>query len=247
MIFYHGTSEKAAHKILEEGLQPRRRVKKSNWKHSVQSCPDAVYLTTSYAGYFGWMATDEPFKDRVAVLEIPVKGLLEYFLCPDEDFLAQIFSIESDRWADHAKEVHDKLRGKTMHQKTVYFRNRLRDWHAYWEKSVEYMGTCCLLGPIAPTAISRAVVFDLTKMKIIGTDLLQPSISHWNYAIMGKHYRIATEWLFGKDVTPEEYLDPVPFSLYPEAAKENWRKALNDRSAIKFLKGGPDKQVSSPR
>lgn len=51
MRLYHGTSSRHLARILDRGLEPRGR-RKGNWK-AYPSRRDMVYLTDSYAPFFG--------------------------------------------------------------------------------------------------------------------------------------------------------------------------------------------------
>lgn len=52
LILYHGTSSKYLPSILREGIKPRKLTRQSNWKTTIESRNDMVYLTNAYALYF---------------------------------------------------------------------------------------------------------------------------------------------------------------------------------------------------
>lgn len=93
MILYHGTSTQFLPRILKEGLLPREVTRMaSHWEGDVESKPDLVYLTTAYPVYFAIQACEEPYNPVVLQVSVSMKSLY-----PDEDFLAQMLSIQENR------------------------------------------------------------------------------------------------------------------------------------------------------
>lgn len=181
MKLYHGTSARHLDRVLKHGLQPRGK-KSGNWKHTVESRPDAVYLTTAYPLYYGFCATKGP-KDRDAlILQIDSDKLNPWALHPDEDFLG------------HA--VKDKLLdGMSLNERTAIHRDNLEAYQEHWPASVEALGNCCHIGGIPLDAITQAVVVPNIAGWVAYSD---PVIAPLNYRFMGPFYRELTASLFGE-------------------------------------------------
>ena len=114
MLLYHGTSEKAWNSIKKSGIRPRGLSKKSNWKHSIESNPDTVYLTDTYPLHFAMSAIRQTGDkiDRVAIIEVDT-DLLPGKLVPDEDALEQASRHQNDGLPETW----------TMVQRTRYYRS----------------------------------------------------------------------------------------------------------------------------
>lgn len=193
MKLYHGTM--FDQRILDEGIKPRRLTKKNNWKNSVSSHPDAVYLTAAYAPYFAVNACKKP-KDIAAVFEIDLE-LLDYSnLAPDEDSLEQ----SGRRCGDNLPEEWK------MPKRTEYYRKNLREFSHHWLKSVECLGNCCHFGTIPSSAITRVATFDPSENAAFPLIMLftDPIISLTNYYFCGKKYRYYTSLLFGDTPSKED-------------------------------------------
>lgn len=194
MLIYHGTSARHLSRIRRDGIKPRG-TRKGNWKHSVDSNPNAVYLTTAYAIYFAACAT-EPH-EKMLVLEIDTDKLNLSLMLPDEDFLAQSYRAVT----------RDKL---SLNQLSAAFREDLFRYQSYWEASIEDLGTCCYYDTIPVEAITRAIMIDASKNAQLIMNALDPSITLVNYHIMGQHYRDLTQWAFGAEVAPVPRLSKIP-------------------------------------
>lgn len=190
MLLYHGTSESRARKIMVEGLKPRGKTGRTNWQHTIESNPKAVYLTDAYPAYFAYNASRDG--ERWAIIEVDTDKLDESKLHPDEDVLEQ-----AGRKFDHLQE-------KGMIERTRYYRRHART-NPNWEKSLQAMGTCGYYGEIPPEAITRVVFID--PEKIDGGFLLSMidcSISIMNYRFCADKYRNYTRWIMGETMTPED-------------------------------------------
>lgn len=182
MKLYHGTSERHVKAILKEGIKPRGRGT-SNWKTTVESNPDAVYLTNAYPLHFAGAAVRGD--ERLAVIEVNTRELFILNLMPDEDFLEQFTRREGPAPVD-----------KSMKYRTRWYRKRARDFQHYWLKSVDGLGTCCHLGTVPVSALMRVVYMDQAtfgKLIVHGCD---PMIHLLNYRLVGAKYRNYTHWLF---------------------------------------------------
>lgn len=213
MKLYHGTSESRARRIMAEGLKPRGKTGRTNWTHTIESNPKAVYLTDAYPIYFAFNACHD---ERWAILEIDTDKLDESRLHPDEDVLEQ------------AGRNYDHLQGKGMIERTRYYR-RART-NPNWEKSLEFMGTCGYYGEIPPEAITRVVLIDPEKLDGgFVLSMIDCSISLMNYKFCKEKYRNYTRWAMGAEVTPED----LGYFL-PEAI-EAVRPILKERAAFEEL------------
>lgn len=212
MKLYHGTNEKHLKAILAEGIKPRGK-KPGNWKHTVKSRADAVYLSLGYAPYFAAQATP---KGRMAIIEIDTKKLNPWKLAPDEDCLAQ-----ADKSATRIPGLMDR---------TAAYRERLQDYTGenQWWASVNLIGNCCHLGEIEPDAITRVAVADIGKTPSLLMACCDPSITITNWRLIGSKYRGLTKWIFGDDLgedaphergvpenTPPSLIDAFRWSWLP--------------------------------
>lgn len=203
MIIYHGTAERHLAAILKDGLKPRGGKSKGNWKHTIPSNPKAVYLTTTYALHFAGNACQKG--ERMAVLKLDTDLLNPFKLAPDEDFLEQAtrdmdgtiadqFGNEVPKWGEGIKNI--------MLIRTKWFRQRaLRDFSHLWDKSTEYMGTCCYYGSISPAVISRWALVPRHGALDWASD---PTITPLNFKIMGAYYRELMKHVFGEEITVAE-------------------------------------------
>lgn len=167
--------------ILQDGLRPRVSTGMSQWEHTAESHPDAVYLTSAYPLHF---AANAKGKGSLAILELDTALLEPKLLVADEDALALANgkSCPAD-W--------------TLMQRLDYFRERMQDYPA--TESLRVLGTCAYLGTIPQAAIRRIVEIterDAVRLVIGGFD---PVIAPVNYTFMGEQYEQSVRWLFGDD------------------------------------------------
>lgn len=73
MKLYHGTARATVDSILAHGIEPRGKRRRSNWKHSVESNPDCVYLTNCYPLHFS-LSAGKDLSD-LAIIEVETAGL----------------------------------------------------------------------------------------------------------------------------------------------------------------------------
>lgn len=204
MKLYHGTSERALARILKQGITPRsqRGKNKGNWKHTVTSHPDCVYLTSVYGLYFAMCATGSKVSGRPVVIEVDTLRLNPFKLWPDEDFLAHM-----------TKHAPGMPIGLKLRERSAWYRDRLGEYAHLWDRSVAGMGTCAYNGTVISAAITRYVMVDTTKQGRLLCEAVDPSISIWNYIIVGSKYRAMTNWLFNDPVD----LDQMPAVKVPAA------------------------------
>lgn len=196
MKLYHGTSEHYLDKILAEGLKPRPFDSPGNWSRT-KSHPNAVYLTASYALYYGVNALrDDDNLERALILEIDTERLNDAFMLPDDDFIAYALSVQDN-----------PFKGKNM----IDIMNAIDifDYQHEWKKSVEALGTAGYVGVIPPKAISKYALVPVT-IPLLAMWSLNPTISVLNYKIVGHQYRDLMAWIFDGTTIPgsitSEYL-----------------------------------------
>lgn len=206
MKIYHGTAERHLGSILANGLRPRILSGESNWTHSIESNPDTVYLTTSYALYFALSAldTDDLENDRAVVLEIETDGLDSSLLVPDEDALEQI-----DRGMT-------QISREQMVARTRRFRDQVRSFSSRgydWEWSLKKLGTCGYQGVISPDQISRVALIDIAKSSELAYVFYDASLTVMNHHILGGRNLVIHQSIFGD--THSEYMDYNGFFPLP--------------------------------
>jgi hypothetical protein len=199
MKLYHGTGAERLSSILQQGLKPRGR-KKGNWSRTVESNPQAVYLTNSYPLHFAGNSAKNG--EQLLVIEIDTDRLNPFSFAPDEDFLEQ--ASRKDPAFAH---VHDSWPGvEGIRQRTLWFRKRvLKMFSASWQLSVEHLGTCCYYGDIEPNAITRWATTSYKTPLVLMSD---PTITLLNYKIMGAFYRDLVRRLFGDEMQEADKMFP---------------------------------------
>ena len=193
MKLYHGTSIRNLKRILRDGLQPRG-TRAGNWKDTVESHPEAVYLTVAYSLYYALCARRGKDRDAL-ILEIDSNKLNPFCLCPDEDFLAEV--------------NRKKFPDKTLYEVTAHYRDELEEWNDAWELSVQHLGNCCYMGDIPPQAITRFAIVPNIGGWIRWSD---PTICLPNFQFMGDYYKALSAKLFGD---PVEYETDSPYFRLP--------------------------------
>ncbi len=219
MKLYHGTAARHLPDILANGLKPRGKGT-GNWRHSVESCPDAVYLTNSYALHYAYSAT-KPGEPMV-VLEVDTSKLNMWAFAPDEDWLEQVTR------KDAALAPIDK----PMKYRTRWYRRRLPQFAQFWRESLEGLGNCTYHGTIPPSAITRVATVDMqTYADLVWVAGMDPTVSTLNYRICGPKYRNSMRRLFHDMVELEHdelenYRDPNPERAAKNAAlvAETWAR-----------------------
>lgn len=185
---YHGTRESAIASgplaLRPRGTQP------GNWFGNNPSHPDDVYLTDGYAGYFANVAhskSDEP-GDRWAIVEVQLDRLHRGRMMPDEDWLEQV-----TRGSVQAATI---LAGKSMEDRTAWFREHKHEWQSVWHASLADLGTCSHRGIIPAEAITRIAYVEPHRQKWFAMTVIDPAICLMNHALLGSKYRALTRWLF---------------------------------------------------
>lgn len=241
MKLYHGTNETLAKKILVEGLRPRGKNGNSNWTHSIESNPNAVYLTDAYAMHFCFQSTDPDNPERWAIFEVDTDLLKPYLLRPDEDVLEQ-----AGRKHDNLP-VHWDMKRRTRHYRKLAEMDPR--YIGKWTTSLEAMGTCAYYGNIPTSAITQVSYFDPEKNPAMAMHCAQATICLANYHICGAQYKAMLRWMTGKPVMPEEvdnWLAMAPEKL--DAEMSQWREArygflnamLAERDALEIVTLTPE-------
>lgn len=201
MKLYHGTNAANLDAIRKRGIEPRgKRI--GNWRHTVLSHPDCVYLTSAYAIYYGGCATKVHGNPdaKIAVLEIDTGRLDPFKLYPDEDFLMHATS-ESDL-------PHHAPKDRPMQYRTRWYRRRLREFAEHWPASVEHLGNCCYEGVVPMAAVTRIATLDHLTYGMLYAIGMDPVIGLGNYRVCGAKYRNFTHWLFGDPLEEDQLTWP---------------------------------------
>ena len=232
MKLYHGTNEIVAQKALKVGLLPRGN-RKGNWKHTVDSRRDAVYLTDIYGPYFAYCASKG--NQRPAVLEVDLDKLDKSRLIPDEDFFEQATRGVEGVAGHCPKEI------KSMKARTEYYRAIAELNPQLWEKSLAGLGTVSYQGVIPPEAITRVAY--IRKDHHMLFEAADASISLMNHKLCKPKYEAITRWAFGDVVNAENFdsysVDSIPdtkeFDSFREMAIERVKHYTNliaDREGV---------------
>jgi hypothetical protein len=199
MMLYHGTSAKILDRLKREGIMPRAKSKgKGNWKHTVTSNKDAVYLTTAYPWHFAACAAKE---EPGLILEIDRDELLPWALCPDEDFMEQC-----SRKCE-ATEQNPNLAPTdwSMNKRTMFYRKIARFNPDLADVSLEHMGTCAYYGTIPWSAVTRYVTVDWTKLHMrMYMQAVDSMVSALNYKILQDRHKAFVRWFFDDAVMADE-------------------------------------------
>lgn len=238
MKLYHGTSEAYAGNILKEGIFPRSITGVSNWKNTIESSDENVYLTTAYAGYFASQACKND--ENWLILEIDTDKLVEDNLLPDEDYVAQqLKSFLSS--IDFSKEELNPLmlkwvkiaESRDLYQLTEEVKNCITEFKGWWEYSIEFMGVCCYRGVVTPEAITKAIVYNPNDNLDMTWTVLDPTISIANYRFCGPKYREIMKWFMLEEPNMDVIFGPVWFN---DEQKKYATEVITNRK-LKVIKG----------
>ena len=186
-VLYHGTSFAALPHIAAAGLRPRDARGPSNWKRTIESNPETVYLTNSYALSFAENAVGEgdEIEQPCAIIEVDCENAsVLAHLHADEDAIEQ-----ASRGRDHLP------KGWGMVERTRYYRAITHRYPAL--PSLAALGTCGHRGAISPGAIKRVAVITSAKAcELTFGGGIDPMITVLNYQVVGSDYRAFLKWVF---------------------------------------------------
>lgn len=180
---YHGTNSLAWDSIVSAGsIAPRRGRDDGNWRSTVMSHPDSVYLTVAYPLHFAMHACQSIPSARGIVIEIDRLRLEEARLHADEDCIEQAMRGRDDM-------PHKGMKFRTKHYRAIA--------HMYpWLPSVNGIGNCAHRGAIPLSAVTR--IASIPRLSFGPLSMVHdPSVGLLNYSVMGENYRGSVAWLFG--------------------------------------------------
>jgi hypothetical protein len=209
-ILYHGTTVEAYRRIVGGGLAPRGE-SAGNWGQAggPPSKPENVYLTDHYPGFYAHQArenTEQPW----LVLEVPLAGLNDELLWPDEDATFQWLG------APHLNLTEEQRRRQAL-------RDRPDEREMTWPQSLAQFGTVAHRGVVPVAAITRMAVHepaedDPVAALFIETDTLYREEVQERRPALQKLCR----WLFGQATTADEVA-----ALIPSRWTEDQRRTLD--------------------
>ncbi len=189
-VLYHGTSQHSLIPMMEQGLMPRGGTGKDNWKHTVTSNPNTVYLSDCFAHYFAFQAMQN--NEGAAALEIDVTKLNRYAFVADEDAVEQASRghhiPHTPRWLAQSND---------MKRRTRWFRDNAELFDP--SVSMQLLGTVGYRGTIPWSAVRRVALLTAEQARLL-TFLFDPTITTLLYKIRGSSYRRFTRSLFDQDL-----------------------------------------------
>jgi hypothetical protein len=229
-VLYHGTSALYLESLRTRGILPRRFNKgaKDNWKHTVPSNRNAVYLTNAYAWHFAAHASDDK---KGLILEID-RSLLLMPICPDEDWMEQV-TRKQDPTPDSP---HLASTSWTMKQRTLHYRKIAVANPQLGDLSLAQLGTAAHYGAIPWLAVSRYVIIDYKAAEWVHMNSIDSLVSVLNYRILEARHRAFTAFLFGDDVTPEEVLGITALDQWEGVPEEITKHLERERYRVTIMK-----------
>jgi hypothetical protein len=205
MKLYHGTTGRFLPRILRDGLQGRKFTKvKGHFDHTVQSNPEAVYLTDAYPWHFASIASKGQKKDWPGlILEIERDRLLPWLLCPDEDYLEATTRKQGPECGPGFCPTDWDLKARCKHYRKIAKLNPdLAD------DSLKRLGTCAYYGAIPWSAVTRYALIDWGKLHpVMRIRCVDSMVSMINYRLLAERHREFTRWFFDPDVDAKKMLD----------------------------------------
>jgi hypothetical protein len=215
-MLYHGASAKNLESIKSKGILPRKMIGgRGNWEHTVQSNPNAVYITNCYAWHFAGAASE--FDETGIIYEIDDTLLLPWLLCPDEDVLEQ-----GTRTVGPTKDNPNFAQTDwDMKKRTRHYRKLAREMPHLAKQSLDLMGTAAYYGPIPWNYITRYATIEWPKLnEVIKWRALDSSVSVANYRFLKSRHEALMRWFFKEPVTVEE-LDGFAAAFKRAPAEDN--------------------------
>lgn len=242
-VLYHGGSAAVLERVKREGLVPRVIHKgKDNWKHTVTSNKNSVYLTTAYPWHFAACASDKGQKG--VIYEINRDLLLPWLLCPDEDFMEQASrACPPDDEHPHMAPTDWSIKKRTMHYRKIARYNA-----ALADVSLEHLGTVGYYGKIPWKAIKRYVLIDWTKLHpATHMQAVDSMVSCLNYRILQDRHKAFVRWFFNDPVTAAEVCGSAlwlsegideKLRKHEEERTEAWSIILAERAGLELVETG---------
>jgi hypothetical protein len=178
-VLYHGTGSRYLESILNRGILPRNGSGQSQWGHTVESHPEAVYLSVCYPVHFAINALAD---DDLLIVEVDTSKLNPDHLVADEDALA---------FCSDGPETH----GMTFLEKASFFRSRMHRYSS--DFSLAQLGTCAHLGEVGPHAITRIAIVPQDQVKFLILGGFDATVSRAHFEIFGEEYASSMQWIFG--------------------------------------------------
>ena len=196
---YHGTSEMNLLNILKTGfIIPKK---------------DFVYLTDTQPTFYACKKSIEQNCCRGAILEIKTNVLDHSKLYFNEHVCEELCSEKDENIPnDWSKEK------KVDYYKKIIMQCKEEDL-LYWEKSLEYGGSCSYHGVIPLDFCSRAVIYDLHySFPFIFQNCDNITLS--NFYMHAIKYRNLTKWLFNDSDIINPYKPWEPASWPPSSSRD---------------------------
>lgn len=192
---YHGTSEVAAKTACVKGLMPYEiPAYDSGLPRNFSAFSGATALTNSYPGLMALNYAGA--KEKWGFIEIDVSQLHHEAFLPHENYLIEINK-------NKVISEEDRL------QKLDEIRKNLQSFRRKWRDSLDRYGFCQYEAVIPISAIKKVVVYDPHSNWLMTKALLamHPGSKLSNSCM--ERNRLVIRWLFGANITAEEWIGPV--------------------------------------
>jgi hypothetical protein len=204
----------------------------------MESCPDFVYLSRVYAGYFGACAMGED-DTKVGFIRVDASALKPELLFPDEDAIEQV--SRGQIIMDFEDEFEDPLELKR--ERTAHIRDNPDEYQHLYGLSLAVLGNVAFNGIITPDMITGVRIVDLDVHKTLGWAMMDPTISMANYGLAGHQHDALTRWVFGEVPTEEDVYgyvlppsDEIPSKMSLEEGRNRHMALYSDHSGIEVLR-----------
>lgn len=210
---YHGTTESAALRALAHGIESGGVPSRTNWTQMIESHPDMVYLTRAYALFLALAAIGGNARERAAVIEVEMNKLAERDFYPDEDFIAEGLMIPP----------HGTIEGNRRRKE---IRDQIQLYQHRWSESLEKLGNITHRRTVPQSAILRVAFFQPTSNQFIANEAAKATVRTQHYRLWGERYRRLTAWLFGRNISADEWMVLNSHAAMQSSAEQQIRYAL---------------------